>query len=466
MHQLDMLAEDVQIDRYLRVQEHLLTNPQAVKSKLTFPNPAYGEAVKNDRPTAGIPPFLRQWEPGRPGELVLPRHCLPTFKVPVHLQWPVYPTRRSPFQGTGEFRNDTQREAVAWLTRDRHDKRLMLNAGAGKTVVALIAAGRMNLAPILVVVHERATMEQWIDRISEHTNYPREEIGVVQGGKIELRPVMVAMMQTLALGEDRGKDFDDLRAHMHGGLQILDELDVYPAAKMQRCLSMFDCVRWGLTATYRREQELQQILELHVGLGTKWEFYRREYELSPIVVSCRVQVPPYVGSYHSLPKLLTNLEENCRPYREVILGLVREAVGKKRKVLLLLQRVEAIEGITLLLKQEGIDADCIHGGRGQRERLKTLRERQVVVATRSIAGRALDAPDIDTIITGPTSNPALIEQIAGRSLRVHDDKLRPVVVILWPGASGVASNQLAGMATKSVRVLRRIGFNDVRSVSR
>lgn len=442
-----------------------MADPAAVRRDLCFANPAVAKAREMGLPVAeGTAAHFRHWiDDG--DRIIVPRHYVPRTGG-VMRERRTTPPRigTAAFRTTAVPRNPLQRECLDWLARPL-DGRLMLNAGGGKTVVALMAAARAGISPVLIVVHEQGTLEQWLDRIAEHTDMARTDIGVIQGGRAELRPVMVAMMQTLALGEDRdARRWDALKAHMRGGLVIFDELDVYPAEKMSLALSMFDSVRWGLTATHRHDG-LQPILNLHVGAR---ELYRSEYELRPTVVLCRIPVPGYCTRYTSLTNLLTNLETSCRPYLAGLRQLAEQAQAKGRKTALLMQRTEGIEAMARELAAAGHDAGVIHGGTPKGERLEVLRMRRMIVANRRIMGRALDSPALDSVIMTPSSNPALVEQCAGRVLRTHDGKKDPVVVLVtpWhPSGEGVAMNMLRGAGRKSVRTLQSLGFTDVRDVT-
>ena len=444
---------------------------KAVERDLTFDNPAVIKARQMGLPVAPETTVRFEHFAYDGDRLLTPRHYVPrtTRPLPVHRQIvPLLAPGR--FAATSTPRNATQREAVDWLGRPE-DGRLMLNAGKGKTFCALAAAAKVGLHPILVVVHEQATMGQWVDRITEHTDIRRDQVGTIQGstydvadGAYDTKPIIVAMMHTLALGEDRDpRRWLDLKLRMLGGLVIFDELDVFPAEKMARVLSMFDAVRWGLTAT-KRPDGLQPILEAHVG---RRELYRSEYELNPKLVLCRIPVPQYTTRYNSLTNLLTNLEVSCRPYLRGLRALCEKAQAKGRKTALLMQRTEGIEQMAAELREGGHDADVIHGGVKKAKRLEVLRTRQMIVANRKIMGRALDAPALDSIIMTPTSNPSLIEQCAGRCLRVKEGKQDPVVVLVVPyhPSGGVALNMIRGMGFSSLKALRALGFSDSTEVT-
>ena len=430
-------------------------NLHKIKRDLTLPNPAYAKATE-----MGVQPkcsaFFELYEE-RGGHILVPRHYEDTGME--RLTFNI--SDDAPFTATSTPRNKLQVEAIKWLGK-KLDGRLMLRAGAGKTVVSLMSAAEARLSPVLVIVHETTTLEQWVSRITEHTSLTREEIGVVQGSRADFqgKSIAVAMMHTLALRDG----WDELKDWIRGGVVIYDEMDVFPAERMRRCLSMFESVRWGLSATYRNDG-LQKILELHLGSR---EFYRAGYELNPVVVSCRIKVPDYFAKYSNLSRMLTEMEVRCEPYRGALKDLVRDSMAKDRKTLLLMQRVEAIESLGQWAEEEGYCSGVIHGGIKQAQRMEVLNERKLIIANRKVAARALDQRDISTVILTPTSDPGLAEQIAGRSLRIAEGKKRPIVVIVWPyhDRPGQGLSMMRNMARKTELALRACGFNEVKYIAR
>lgn len=435
-----------------------LKDPARTAADLSIPNPAYVAALAADKPTEGMKPELLLWR--RDGDrMLVPRHCAPTLRRPLPERPAFVPNvGAAPFRALTEPRDAIQQEALEWLARPL-DGRLMLNTGAGKTEVALMAAAKVAISPMLVVVHEQATLEQWRRRIADRTSLSLDDVGVIQGGVHDFhgRTVAVAMMHTLAL---RDTSWDALRAWIRGGVVVYDELDVYPAERMMRCLHLFDAVRWGLTATHRGEPALQRALELHIGPR---EFYRRDFKTDPKVISLQVGVEGYACRYSNVGSLLTNIEGSNRRWRDAMIDLCVRSTAKGRRTMLLMQRTEPIEDMALALRKTGLDARAVHGGITGPERLRRLSEAQVVVANRKIAGRAIDVPDMATVIFEPTSNKALAEQIVGRILRTAPGKARPVAVVVWPWneGGGVALSMMRNMSVSTLAALRRVGLDDV-----
>lgn len=458
-HPTSPAVEPQRIGAWRSVPITAIADVGAVKQDLTFINPAIEKAAKMgmDVPPGTTRQFVHWRQEG--DRLLVPRHYIPRMRRPAPETWTFTPNTDNtrPFEILIEPR-DGQQEMIDWLARPE-DGRFMISMGKGKTSMALMALNDLNVFPALVVVHTEGLLEQWRQRFVEQTTLTPFDIGLVKGAKADFhgKPVVLAMMQTLSLGEDRTPEkFDDLKAYMRGGVVIYDELDVYPAEKMSKCLHMFESIRWGLTATYRHDG-LQPVLAAHIG-GR--ELYHNKYELKPTVVLCKIPVPGWMCRYSNMQSLLTKLENSDNAYRRGLRDLVLKAQAKGRKTALLMQRVEGIETMAAELVKLGVDAAPIHGKTKRKDRVERFSDRRVIVGNRSIVGRGADSPELDSIITGPAGDPAAAIQIVGRALRQHGDKLDPVVVITipWHPSGGQALGVFHGVARKMINNLRRLGF--------
>ncbi len=149
-----------------------------------------------------------------------------------------------------------QGEAVAaWL---RHEGRglIVLPTGAGKTVVALMAAARLGLRT-LVVVPTIELLHQWRSALAERLGYPIEEIGIVGGGKRTLRDLTVITFDSAAMPHRRLDGF---------GLLIVDEVHHLPARGYRVIASKVNApFRLGLSATPERSDDGHEALNYLIG---------------------------------------------------------------------------------------------------------------------------------------------------------------------------------------------------------
>jgi superfamily II DNA or RNA helicase len=136
-----------------------------------------------------------------------------------------------------------QEEAVsAW---ERTDGRgvVVLPTGAGKTVLALMAAARLQ-ARTLIVVPTLELLDQWRTALIERLGAPAAMVGQLGGGRRDVRPLTVATYDSASM---RGRHLPDF------GLLVIDEAHHLPAATYRVIARKVDApYRLGLSATPER----------------------------------------------------------------------------------------------------------------------------------------------------------------------------------------------------------------------
>ena len=149
---------------------------------------------------------------------------------------------------------DYQRDALdSWMQAGKRGT-VVLPTGAGKTIVAVGAIGKLQV-PTLVVVPTLDLVEQWRGTLAGEFGI---EIGVFGGGDKLLKPLTVstydsAYLRAVALGN-------------RFGLVVFDEVHHLPAAGYRYIAEMFiSPARLGLTATYEREDGLHSELNRLIG---------------------------------------------------------------------------------------------------------------------------------------------------------------------------------------------------------
>ncbi|HEX7514957.1 MAG TPA: DEAD/DEAH box helicase family protein [archaeon] len=149
---------------------------------------------------------------------------------------------------------DYQRDALdSWMQAGSKGT-VVLPTGAGKTIVAVGAIGKLQL-PTLVVVPTLDLIEQWRRALASEFGI---EIGVYGGGDYFLKPLTVTTYDSAYLrAVELGNRF---------GLVVFDEVHHLPAAGYRHIAEMFlSRARLGLTATYEREDGLHSELKRLIG---------------------------------------------------------------------------------------------------------------------------------------------------------------------------------------------------------
>lgn len=135
--------------------------------------------------------------------------------------------------------------------------------GVGKTVMGLLVAGQLGLTT-LVVVHTKALMDQWVERIKKKPGvFPDASVGIFQGDTEEFGDqydIVIGMVQTLA---NRPPDHPIFE---WPGLIITDEVHRMAAPTFNSAIHKFTAAkRLGLTATPRRRDDGEQLFFDTVG---------------------------------------------------------------------------------------------------------------------------------------------------------------------------------------------------------
>jgi superfamily II DNA or RNA helicase len=149
-----------------------------------------------------------------------------------------------------------QVEAItAWL-QHRGRGVVVLPTGAGKTVVALMAIERLALRT-LIVVPTNELLAQWRRAVCEHLGLPGDSVGIVGGGRREVRDLTIITFDSAAMPRRRLDGF---------GLLIVDEVHHLPATQYRRLVSKAAApCRLGLSATPERLDGRHHDLDTLIG---------------------------------------------------------------------------------------------------------------------------------------------------------------------------------------------------------
>ncbi|WP_455367596.1 DEAD/DEAH box helicase family protein [[Eubacterium] cellulosolvens] len=173
-----------------------------------------------------------------------------------------------------------QEEALnAWMKAERRGV-IVLPTGSGKTVIAVGAISKLNIAT-LIIVPTLDLVEQWRRALLKEFDV---EVGMYGGGENILKALTVSTYDSAYLkAEELGHRFE---------LIIFDEVHHLPSTGFRHIAEMFASpYRMGLTATYERDDGLHLELPRLVG-GKVYELavqdlagkHLSEYDLERIYV--------------------------------------------------------------------------------------------------------------------------------------------------------------------------------------
>lgn len=437
----------VRVDSRIRLRVEALPVRALVdlRRAFTHANPEYKVQQRAGRRNHGEPETYQTFrEEG--GELSLPRGGMARLRevLTKHgVRWRAEDARR--FSGRAaeipphryEMRA-YQREAIDALLR-REQSLLRAPTGCGKTVIGFAVASALR-APTLVVVWSGSLMKQWVERVTPELGMDPDDVGVVGDGEYRLRPLTVAMQQTLV---------QLLRAGGERAREVLEYFDVLVADEVQRFAAptLFDTVdpfparyRIGISADERRADE-KEFLVYDLFGPEPVDVDRRRLvregwvlDVEVCVVPTQFDAPWYPRSKNPrrFHKLLEQMREDERR-NALALSVVEREVEAGHQVLVFSHRVEHCREFDAALAERGIRSGVMVGGRGADEKAFEASKRgirdgslRVACGTVQAIGQGLDLPSVGrgVVLTPLAGNRAeqQFNQVRGRLCRPDGEK--------------------------------------------
>jgi len=303
--------------------------------------------------------------------------------------------------------------------------------GWGKTFTALYCAMKLG-QKTLVITHTTMLRDQWITEARELFDM---DIGVIGSGEFDIdHAIVVGNIQTVTKhAVALSKEF---------GTIIMDEGHHCPASTFASLIdTMYARYRIGLSGTLIRKDGRHVLFKDYFGPVVHKP--PQSHTLNPRVKIVRpgISLTPGEPWVKKINNLLYDPD-----YQDYIATIARINVQKGHRVLVVADRVEFLTRVKEIL---GEDCVLVTGE-------TTLEERNAIAAKletgeiTSIAGsRQIFAEGISInilsllILAGPISNEVLLEQLIGRIMRKHPDKLSPEVIdINFSGHADKKQNNL------------------------
>lgn len=283
---------------------------------------------------------------------------------------------------------------------------------SGKTIMALwMIAHRKQ--PTLIIVHRKQLLEQRKERITQFLWISTKNIGQIWWGKKKKgEKITVAMIQSI------GKQDDDF--HHDFGMIIVDECHHIPAKSFRATITKFNSYYlYGLTATPMRKHNDEKLIYYYIGeiLATvdKDQKLESNNEIHIIPSEFNLAFDNKKDDYHLLTKALVFNDER----NKLIADLVSQEIGSWRTVLILTERKEHIDLLSIYLREAG---EIITLSWSDSKSLKQTKDQQlkqghyqIVVATWQYVGEWRDWPSFDTLfLVYPFSFEGKLIQYIGR----------------------------------------------------
>ncbi len=303
---------------------------------------------------------------------------------------------------------------------------ISIKCGGGKTVLALHIASVLSVKTV-VIVHKDFLMTQWRDRIIEFL--PDARIGKIQQNTVDIedKDIVLAMVQSLSMKEYEDGTFDSF------GLAIFDECHHLGAEKfsksMQKVASKY---MLGLSATPKRKDGLSKVFEWYMGDIVYLQKKKNEDYAEVQLIDCDFNDGKYEKEELNfrkepcMPKMINNICDNL-PRTEMIVEITKKYHKEGRNVLILSDRRGHLDLIYKLL--DGFSRGFYVGGM-KAAALRESQEKDILLATFSMAAEGMDIPKLDSVIlASPKSD---VEQSVGRVFRKKacDRDFHPLIIDL------------------------------------
>lgn len=350
----------------------------------------------------------------------------------------------------------------------------------GKTVTAAVLIARRK-TNTLILVHSKALLMQWHERLSEFLDidFTEEEISKKRGRKKAFSPVGcldstsntlhgvidIALMQS-CFENDEVKPF--VKEY---GMVIVDECHHVSSITFENVLKHVTAhYVYGLTATPIRKDGLQPIIFMQCGpirffADAKAQIQKQSFQryLVPRFTSYR----PVTDDKQSFTALSQSLAES-EIRNNLIIEDVLNVVAAGRTPIILTARTSHVELLAEMLKQHVANIIQLTGEGTAKNKRETLQKLQdipkdaplVIVATGKYVGEGFDYPRLDTLFLAlPISWKGLVAQYAGRLHRENEGKkdvrIYDYIDIHEPVCKNMYRKRLKGYSAIGYRVLSK-----------
>ena len=326
----------------------------------------------------------------------------------------------------GDLREEQKPIEELYLSaaKERGGGIISLRCGGGKTVLALHIA-RVLQKKTIVLVHKDFLMTQWRDRILQFL--PDAKIGKVQRNTIDIqgKDIVLAMVQSLSMKEYPEGTFDSF------GLAIFDECHHLGAEVFYKSMTKVSSkYMLGLSATPTRKDGLTKVFKWFIGDIV----YSQKVKNEDYVEVQLIDIPFEDEEYNKIeltfrkepcgPRMINNIC-NYLPRTQIIIDLLLKYNLEGRTTLVLSDRREHLN--TLYKMLDGYSRGFYVGGMKPQE-LRQSQEKDILLATFSMASEGMDIPELDTVIlASPKSD---VEQSVGRIFRKKacDRTFHPLII--------------------------------------
>jgi superfamily II DNA or RNA helicase len=303
---------------------------------------------------------------------------------------------------------------------------LELPCGFGKTSISLYILCRLK-KKTLVIVHKEFLMNQWIERIQQFI--PNAKIGKIQGQIIDIegKDIVLGMLQSLSMKDYPPSLFDSF------GFTIIDEVH-HISSEVFSCalFKMVTKYMLGLSATMERSDGTTKVFKMFLGDVV----YKQERSKDEVVIVRGITYQTNDDEFNELeldfrgkPASSKMLSKICNYNRrsDFIIKVLEDMFleNPKQQIMIIASYRNILAYFFEAINHRKFATVGYYVGGMKESALKQTENKQVVLATYSMAAEGLDIKTLTTLIMATPMTK--IEQSVGRILRQKHEN-PPVVV--------------------------------------
>ena len=386
-----------------------------LKSFASFENPQIKLLLSLRKPLYNTPKYLKGYEESS-DFLTLPRglkeklfeylnYNLVKYKIIDNRVFEKIETKRILFTLRAE-----QEDAIKEILK--YDSSICVAPpGFGKTLIGA-KIFEQRAVKTLIIVNKNMLLDQWISRFVDYFGYKKSDIGFLGKSQNRLNGnIDIATMQSLNNIPELVENYTQV---------IVDECHHIPALTFEQIVKNFKG-RYilGLSATPNRKDELDPILYQQLG-NISYEYKKPKTHTNRLLV-IKTEFTSSSDNYAAIINELVSNEDRNRQ----IVKTIKENID--RKILLLSDRIEHLNLLENILKEEKIDFVSVHGSQNKKEQVENMQKvktSSLILATSSFFGEGIDFPHLNTIIFAtPISFYGRLIQYLGRIGRGNQECL-------------------------------------------
>lgn len=319
--------------------------------------------------------------------------------------------------------------------------------GSGKTVCAIALLSLIGRRA-LVVVPRSNLVSQWVERILEHSDLKRNEIGIVEGSKNSWidKKIVIGLVHSLVLNR-MGKGFKN-----NFGVVVFDEVhSSVPPETFSPVTTLCSAkIRIAMSATLDRKDGLDKIFREHI--GETYITTEVQKRMKATVIWCNFNpssgyIPTGMQKLNRRGMLISRLAKNISR-NMLIVTYITLMLKSNRRVLILSDRTWQLVILRKLLYAKMPELDqrdvgffvntlsFIDDKTGKVSKKKKVLDKvyrdtvakqcKVILASYGMFALGSDIPELSGLIYATPHSTA--EQSQGRIERFLEDKKQPVVV--------------------------------------